>query len=146
MIESSPAALRNGASRVGIGLSSPATKRIEEWRVPDARVTASFSSNRASEYRSPIQKPMVLPSIAPNAAERRMRAMPSSCVVPAKIAALTHPRAERSESRETFDSKSNSLCRCCEATILAARTAFPFPLRLLYPDETGLNDLAVAIS
>jgi hypothetical protein len=26
-----------------------------------------------------------------------------------------------------------------------ARTAFPFPLRPLYPDETGLNDLAVAI-
>ena len=70
MIESSAcrAALRNGASRVGIGLSSPATKRIEEWRVPDARVTASFSSNRASEYRAPIQKPMVLHSIAPNTA------------------------------------------------------------------------------
>ena len=32
---------------------------------------------------------MVLPTIAPNAAERRTTAMPSSCVVPAKIAALT---------------------------------------------------------
>src|SRR6516225_6707042 len=32
---------------------------------------------------------MVLPTIAPNTAERRTRAMPSSCVVPAKIAALT---------------------------------------------------------
>ena len=35
----------------------------------------------------------------------------------------------------------NSLCRCCEATIPAARTAFPFPLRLLphgYTDHPTL--------